>query len=168
MADVDTPIASRPVAAGARETRPVAVDDVARLFLRFANGATGSLEASWIATGRKMQHDFEIYGSKGGILFTQERFNELEVYFTDDQTGLRGFRTIFAGPEHEPYGAFCVAGGHQIGFNDLKAIEVRDFLVAVAGGPRIGPDFAEGAAIQGLVELAYRSAKERRWFKVEG
>ncbi len=39
-----------------------------------------------------------------------------------------------AGPEHPDYGAFCVAPGHQIGFNDLKAIEVRDFLAAVAGG----------------------------------
>lgn len=166
MADVDTAIAARPAAPGATDTRPVAVDDVARLFLRFENGATGSLEASWIATGRKMQHDFEVYGSKGAVLFTQERFNELDVYFTDDATGLRGFRKVFAGPEHEPYGAFCVAPGHQIGFNDLKAIEVRDFLAAVAGGPAAGPGFAEGFEVQKLVELAYRSAREQRWVSV--
>ncbi len=163
MAEVDTAVRSRPVAPGAAERRAVEVDDVARLLLRFESGATGSLEANWIATGRKMQHDFEVYGSKGAIAFSQERFNELQVYSTDDRTGLRGFRTIFAGPEHEPYGAFCVAPGHQIGFNDLKAIEVRDFLVAVAGGPALGPDFAGGHEIQKLVELAYRSSKERRW-----
>lgn len=167
MAEVDTSIGARPVAAGATETRPVEVDDVARLFLKFANGATGSLEANWIATGRKMQHDFEIYGSKGAIVFSQERFNELGVYFTDDKTGLRGYRTIFAGPEHEPYGAFCVAPGHQIGFNDLKAIEVRDFLLAVAGGPIAGPDFSGGHEIQKLVEAAYRSARERRWIDIQ-
>ena len=166
IADVATPTAARPIANGVAEVRPVAVDDVARLILRFENGATGSLEANWIATGRKMQHDFEIYGSKGAIVFSQERFNELGIYFTDERSGLRGFRTIFAGPEHEPYGAFCVAGGHQIGFNDLKAIEVRDFLTAVSGGPRTGPDFAEGHAIQKLVDLAYRSASERRWLDV--
>ncbi len=166
MADIVTPIAIRPTAPGATETRAVEVEDVARLFLRFENGATGSLEASWIATGRKMQHDFEIYGSKGAILFTQERFNELDVYFADDKTGLRGFRKVLAGPEHEPYEAFCVAAGHQIGFNDLKAIEVRDFLVAVAGGARIGPGFAEGHGIQRLVDLAYRSAREQRWLSV--
>jgi predicted dehydrogenase len=167
MADVETPIASRPATPGATETRPVEVDDVARLFLKFANGATGSLEANWIATGRKMQHDFEIYGSKGAILFTQERFNELDVYFTEDKTGLRGFRKVFAGPEHEPYGAFCVAAGHQIGFNDLKAIEVRDFLTAIAGGTRTGSGFAEGYEIQKLVDLAYRSAREKRWLAVD-
>ncbi len=168
MADVATPIAARPVRAGASETRAVEVDDVARLFLRFASGATGSLEANWVATGRKMQLDFEIYGSRGAITFTQERFNELGVYTTDDRTGLRGFRTVLAGPEHEPYGAFCVAPGHQIGFNDLKAIEARDFLLAVAGGPRVGPDFAEGYEVQRLVDLAYRSAREGRWLSVGG
>ena len=88
------------------------------------------------------------------------------MYFTDDRPGLRGFRTLFAGPEHEPYGAFCVAPGHQLGFNDLKAIEVRDFLVAVAGGPARGPDFFGGHEIQNLVETAYRSAREKRWIDV--
>lgn len=166
MADVDTAVRSRPVAPGAAERRPVEVDDVARLLLRFESGASGSLEANWIATGRKMQHDFEVYGSKGAIVFSQERFNELQVYSTDDRTGLRGFRTVFAAPEHEPYGAFCVAPGHQIGFNDLKAIEVRDFLVAVAGGPVVGPDFSGGHEIQTLVELAYDSSRQRRWLDV--
>jgi len=167
MAEVDTLISKRPVRPGAAEMRPVEVDDVARLFLRFEGGVSGSLEANWIATGRKMQHEFEIYGSKGAILFTQEHFNELRVYYTQDVAGRRGFRTVFAGPEHEPYGAFCVAPGHQIGFNDLKAIEARDFLHAVAGGPHIGPDFREGYEVQKLVELAYRSAREGRWLEVQ-
>ncbi len=167
MAEVDTQVGERPVRAGASETRAVEVDDVARLFLRFEGGASGSLEANWIATGRKMQHDFELYGSKGAILFTQERFNELQVYYAEDGAGRRGFRTVFAGPEHEPYGAFCVAPGHQIGFNDLKAIEARDFLQAVTGGARRGPDFHEGYEVQKLVELAYRSAREKRWLDVQ-
>lgn len=166
MAEVATPVARRPIGAGEAESRAVEVDDVARLFLRFEGGATGSLEANWIATGRKMQHEFEIYGSKGAVAFTQERFNELRVYHAGDRAGRRGFRTVLAGPEHEPYGAFCVAPGHQIGFNDLKAIEARDFLQAVAGGPRKGPDFQEGYEVQKLVELAYRSAREKRWLQV--
>ena len=35
-------------------TRAVTVDDVGRAFLRFANGAQGSVEGNWIATGRKI------------------------------------------------------------------------------------------------------------------
>ncbi|HYZ64158.1 MAG TPA: Gfo/Idh/MocA family oxidoreductase, partial [Acetobacteraceae bacterium] len=138
----------------------------ARLFLRFDGRASGSLEANWIAAGRKMRHDFEIYGSEGAILFTQERLNELQIYYTEDRVGRRGFRTVFAGPEHEPYGAFCVAPGHQLGFNDLKAIEARDFLHGVAGNQRKGPDFREGYEVQKLVDLAYRSARKRQWLEV--
>ena len=166
MGEVATSIRHRPVRAGATETRPVEVDDVARAFLAFESGATGSLEANWIATGRKMQHDVEIYGSKGSLVFTQERFNEIQLYLVDDKAGRRGFRTICAGPDHEPYGSFCVAPGHQLGFNDLKAIEVRDFLVAIAGGVRKGPEFEAGREIQALVEAIYRSARERRWVEV--
>ena len=145
LGDCATVIRSRPDGQGG--ARAVETDDVGRAFLRFANGATGSLEASWIAMGRKMQHDFEVYGSKGGLLFSQERFNELHFYSAADPAGRRGFRRIEAGAEHPPYGLFCVAPGHQLGFNDLKAIEVARFLDAVAGQRRsshstFGPDFA--------------------------
>lgn len=165
IADSVIAVHERPLLGGGG-SRAVEVDDATRVLVRFANGATGSLEANWIASGRKMQHDFEIYGSKGGLVFTQERFNELKLYRAEDPKGLRGFRTIMAGPEHPDYGAFCVAPGHQIGFNDLKAIEVRDFLSAVAGGPMIGPDFAEGFEIQKLVDLAYESSRAQAWLKV--
>ena len=52
-----------------------------------------------------------------------------------------GYTRIEAGPHHHPYGLFCVAPGHQLGFNDLKTIEVAEFLEAIAGGERRGPDF---------------------------
>src|SRR4029079_4451057 len=44
----------RPVAPGARDKRPVLVDDEARALVTFANGATGTIEASWVKAGRKM------------------------------------------------------------------------------------------------------------------
>ena len=126
MGDCVTVIAERPDGKGGQ--RRVEVDDVGRAFLRFARGATGSIEGNWIATGRKMQHDFEVYGTKGALAFSQERFNELHFFSTDDRRGRQGFRRIEAGPDHPPYGLFCVAPGHQLGFNDLKAIEVAGFL----------------------------------------
>jgi predicted dehydrogenase len=164
--DVVTAIPSRPAASGSSERRAVVVDDIARAHLRFANGATGALEANWVSTGRKMRHDFEIAGSKGALAFTQERFNELQLYRTEDATGRRGFRTIFAGPDHPPYGDFCVAAGHQIGFNDLKTIEVRDLLRAIAGEAVGHADFREGLAVMRTMEAIYASAREGRWIDV--
>ena len=153
---------------GNGERRPVDVDDVGRAFLRFANGASGSIEGNWIATGRKMQHDFEVYGSKGALSFSQERFNELHYYSVGDAPGRQGFRRIEAAPAHPPYGLFCVAPGHQIGFNDLKAIEVAGFLAAINGDRPEPFSFRAGLRIQTLVERIQRSARERCWLSVEG
>lgn len=166
MGDVVSVIGSRPDAGG-KGRRRVEVEDIGRAFVRFANGATGCIQASWVETGRKMQHEFSIAGSKGGISFSQERFNELELYLACDQRGRQGFRKIFAAPEHEPYGAFCVAPGHQIGFNDLKTIEVRDFLRAIAGEKVGHADFREGLEVQRTIEAIYRSAVAGAWTRVE-
>ena len=71
-------------------------------------GAWIQSRASWVATGQKMQHDFEVYGSAGSLVFTQDRFNELHFYSNADPAGRRGFRRIEAAPEHEPYGLFWI------------------------------------------------------------
>jgi predicted dehydrogenase len=146
--------------------RAVEVDDVGRAFLRFANGASGSIEASWISTGRKMQHDFEIYGTKGALVFTQERFNELHFFSTADAAGRRGFRRIEAGPDHDPYGLFCVAPGHQLGFNDLKTIEVARFLDSLAGNRAEPFNFRAGARVQALVEAIQDSSRRKAWIDI--
>lgn len=164
MGDCVTLIASRPDGKGG--ARPVEVDDLGRAFLRFASGAQGSIEGNWIATGRKMQHDFEVYGTKGALAFSQERFNELHFYAAGDASGRRGFRRIEAGPEHSPYGLFCVAPGHQLGFNDLKAIEVAGFLRAIAGETPEPFGFRKGLGIQTLVETIQKSSAARQWLRV--
>lgn len=164
MGDCVTMIGSRPDGKGG--TRKVEVDDVSRAFLRFANGATGSIEGNWIATGRKMQHDFEVYGTKGALAFSQEHFNVLHFYSTEDKAGRRGFRRIEAGPDHAPYGRFCVAAGHQIGFNDLKAIEVAGYMDAIAGRGPEPFNFRAGLRIQHLVEMIQKSSRAQAWMDV--
>jgi len=161
MGDCVTMIGERPDGKGGR--RAVEVDDVSRASLRFAGGATGSIEGNWIATGRKMQHDFEVYGTKGALAFSQERFNELHFFSTSDARGRQGFRRIEASPEHPPYGLFCVAAGHQIGFNDLKAIEVAGYLDAIAGRRAEPFNFRAGLRIQTLVEAIHESSRAGAW-----
>ena len=166
LGDLVTVTPERPDGRGGR--RQVEVDDIGRAHLRFASGASGSVEASWVATGRKMQHDWEVHGTGGALFFTQERLNELNLYLTADPAGRRGFRRIEAGPEHAPYGRFTPAPGHQLGFNDLKAIEVAGFLDAIAGR---GPEpfgFGGGARVQGLVEAIQASSRAGAWVDVEG
>lgn len=164
MGDCVTMIDERPDGKGG--TRKVEVDDVGRAFLRFASGATGSIEGNWISTGRKMQHDFEVYGSKGALAFSQERFNELHFFSNADVKGRQGFRRIEAGPDHSPYGLFCVAAGHQLGFNDLKTIEVARYVDAIAGNHTEPFNFRAGLRIQQLVETIQHSSREQSWMTV--
>jgi predicted dehydrogenase len=162
-ADLETVVKSRPVACGASERRSIEVDDIARLTVHFARGCRGTIEANWVATGRKMQLGFEINGTKGTLVFNQERLNELHFYQAGRERRHEGFVKIEAGPQHQPYGLFCVAPGHQLGFNDLKTIEVADFLAAIDGGEHRGPDFREAYEIQKIVDTAVQSSRERQW-----
>lgn len=157
MGDSVNVIGERPSETGPRK---VAVDDVSRAFLRFASGATGSIEACWIAHGRKMQHDFEIIGEKGSLAFHGQHLNELLHAPAGEP-----YRTIEAGPAAPPYGNFCVAPGHQLGFNDLKTIEAWDFARALMGEADEVLGFRAGLRIQSLVELVHRSSAEGRWME---
>ena len=154
---------TRPVARGAAERRPVVVDDVTQAIVRFDNGVVGAIEANWAATGRSMDLSFEISGSKGAIIFSQERMNELRLYVGGAEPGREGFQRIEAGPAHPPYGNFTPAGGHHLGFNDLKVIEVAELLSAVASRGRCDPDFREAYEVQRTVEAMQQSSRERSW-----
>ena len=143
VGQIKTVTGERPTAPGARTMRKVLVDDEARALVTFANGATGSLEASWVKAGRKMQLAFEVTGSKGSIFVDHERFNELDLYVTGQKSDRESFKKILAGPAHRHFKEFVPAPGHQLGFNDIKTIEVRTLIEALCGSPAFAPDFRE-------------------------
>jgi predicted dehydrogenase len=119
--------------------------------------------ASRIAHGRKNLLRLELHGSKGMIVFDQERLNELELYVADGAADTRGFRRILSAPEHPPYGAFCPAPGHQLGFNDLKVIEAAHFLRCIAGREQPFVGFEDGLLIERTIHGMAASAAAGRW-----
>jgi predicted dehydrogenase len=143
--------------------RPVNVDDQMDAVVRFENGATGALSASWIASGRKMGLAFELTGTKGSISFTQERLNELQLHRAEGPAHSRGFIRIEAGTSHGDYAAFCPASGHQLGYNDLKTIEVKEMIRAMHGLPANNKDFRFGVEVERVAEAIRTSHRERRW-----
>ncbi|MDX6750965.1 Gfo/Idh/MocA family oxidoreductase [Geminicoccaceae bacterium 1502E] len=166
-ADTDTVITERPTSRGGAPSQPVEVDDQARALVRFEGGVRGTIEASWVATGRKMYLAFELTGSKGSILLNMERMNELRLFLKGGKAGREGYVEIPAGPQHPGYAPFCPAPGHQLGFNEIKAIEIRDIVLALAGGPAFQPDFREAWEIQRVVDAIKLSSEQRRWVEVE-
>jgi predicted dehydrogenase len=155
---------TRPSPAG---PKPVTVDDHSHVIARFANGVLGTITASWVSPGRKMQLEFELIGTRGSLAFTQERFNELKLYSAGDSEKRKGFKTLLAGPDTPPYGNFCPAPGHQLGFNDLKTIEVAHLINAIAGTEKAYPDFSDAYEIQRVVTAALRSASENSWVQFD-
>lgn len=154
---------TRPVRAGSAEYSPVEVDDMTHALVEFESGVSGSIEANWAAAGRTMDLSFEISGTLGALAFTQERMNELMLY--GGERGRQGFRRIEAGPAHPPYGRFCPAPGHHLGFNDLKVIEVAELVDAHASGGTCFPDFREALAVQDTVEAIQRASREEGWIQ---
>jgi predicted dehydrogenase len=157
-----TMIRERPSLRGPGSMEPVEVDDQAQALLRFESGAAGVIEASWLAAGRKMGLTVEVTGSKGAMMLNFERKNELRLFRSGETKRTHGFRTILMGPEHQPYGRFCPAPGHQLGFNDLKVIEVKGLLDAIATGTPAQPDFRAAWRIAQVVDAILLSAAERR------
>jgi predicted dehydrogenase len=165
FASLETVHAKRRVPATG-EMRAVENEDIARGQVRFVRGVGGSFEISRVATGFKCGLAFTVFGSQGSLSFDQERMNELRHYATADVPGRRGFRTILAGPEHPDYGHFCPAPGHGLGINDLKVIEARNFLRAIADGAPARPGFDVGVRVQRVMEAMERSHASGVWTRV--
>ncbi|MGF1563101.1 MAG: Gfo/Idh/MocA family protein [Geminicoccaceae bacterium] len=158
-ADTATPIDMRPRGDGSGDG-PVENEDIANALLRFDNGAPGMLSTSRVAWGRKSRLAWEVHGDQGQITFDQERMNELQFFAAKEPKAVHGFKTILTGPAHPPYGQFCPAPGHGLGFNDQKAIELHQFLRGIIGAGPLYPSFAHGIAIERVIHAIDRSARD--------
>lgn len=143
---------------GDGEMAPVDVDDSAYFLGRFANGAIGVFEISRCAPGRKNQLALEIHGSHGSVCYDYERSNEVQLYLSDGDAEAAGFRTIIMGPAQDG-GALCAFPGFGVGFVESMVFQVRDLLAAIAGGPVMSPDFADGWRAQMVVDAVLESAR---------
>ena len=160
-------VPARPLVDDPSRRLPVEVDDQAQMLLRFCDGPTGTIEASAVAAGRKMHLAFELTGSRGTLVFDQERMNELRLFRYGDDPSRDGFKTILTGPAHAPYEQFCPAPGHGLGFNDLKVIEVAHLIDGITSGTPLDPDFRSAWQIAEVVDAAIRSDASGSWTDVE-
>ncbi len=152
----------------ATEMGEVTVDDASFMIAEFENGAIGSFEASRFAPGRKNFNYFEIYGSKGSIVFNLERMNELQLFQRDDPAYAQGFRTIIAteGGEHD-YIANWWPPGHMIGYEHEFHHAVVDFMEAIEKGTGIEPNFYDGLKEVEVLEAGAEAAISGRRVTVE-
>jgi predicted dehydrogenase len=144
----------------------VDVDDEVMTFLRFTNGAVGSIEATRAAHGRKNFLTFEVHGETGSLYFDYERRDELKFFSTADGADRHGYRTILTGPAH-PYGdGLWPIPGLGVGYGETKIVECHDLMQAIVEGTPVSPSFEDGYRIAVITDAILRSSEEERWVEV--
>lgn len=141
------------------------VGDAASALLRFESGALGVFEVARAAVGRPCDFTVEVNGSRGTLVFSYARLNELWYSGAGDDPGLYGMRRIRAEHPSHPYAAQWWPIGQGVGFGSSFANQVADLL---EGWPEAAwaPGFDRGAAVQAVCEAIQRSAAEGRWVAV--
>jgi predicted dehydrogenase len=143
----------------------VDVDDEMSTFLRFENGAVGSIEATRNAWGRHNFLTFEIHGENGSLYFNYERRDELQVCFASDPDDRRGYRTVYTGPAHPNGAALWPIPGLGIGYSDTKIIETHDFISAIVNNTEVSPNFYDGYRINVIADAIITSSNSEKWVK---
>ena len=152
-----------------------AVDDNAQVMLRYANGARGAIWASQVAPGHLNGLRLRVYGSKGGLAWSQEHPNQLWHTPLGEPTQC----LERAGAGFDPAGARLarIPGGHPEGYLEAFASlygEIAQHLRAARKGGGRKPDkachfptIADGVRGVQFIETVQRSSRlGGRWVKV--
>lgn len=148
-------------------TEEVTVDDTSIFLAQFANGATGTFEATRLAPGRKNYNRFEINGSKGSLVWCFEDLNALEFYSTADPSSQQGFRRILATEGEHPYVGNWWPPGHMLGYEHAFTHAVYDLTQSIANNQDCSPDFLDGVQCVAVLEAVDQSQASGSWAKVE-
>ncbi len=153
-------------AKASQEMGDVTVDDAAMFLAKFRNGALGTFEASRFAVGRKNHNRIEINGSRGSIVFNQEKMNELEFYDNDVPEKTHGFTLIQATEGSHPYAGHYWPVAHIIGYEHTFINLIADAMTAIGNGTPITPSFEDGYRNQVVLDAVERSHASRGWIAI--
>ena len=150
---------------GEYESIAVDTDDFGAVMLRLGERARGVFTVSQVSAGRKNHLRFEIFGTKKGLAWDQERPDELWIGERN-----RPNRLLLKDPSLLAAGAASYAdypGGHAEGYPDTHKQVLTRFYRKVAdpSAPVDYPTFADGLRIMQLLECVQRSARERSWLE---
>lgn len=136
------------------------IDDGDVFIAEFGNGAIGSIQTGYVTIGNYPGVEARIYGSKGAIicrLVEENGIAETMRIATPDQVEFRDVEI--------PARFYPVRGGPREAWRTLfYANLIRNFIdEIVAGGEANQGNFADGAAVQEVINAVDLSVRERRW-----
>ncbi|MBW8619426.1 MAG: Gfo/Idh/MocA family oxidoreductase [Hyphomicrobiales bacterium] len=149
------------------------LDDNTQILLRYANGARGSLWASQVAIGNENNLRIRVYGTKGGIAWSQENPNYLHVSPIGKPTYTITRSGAGSGPEAGRVSR--IPPGHPEGYLEGFAniyTEVAHAIHAARKGKKADnavtfPTVDDGVKGLAFIEAAVSSSqKNGKWTKV--
>jgi predicted dehydrogenase len=149
------------------EPGPVENEDYAALLVRFSPtaqgpGPVGTLEASRIIVGPQCGLGVELYGTEGSAAWNFEQMNELRLCLGRSGPH-QGYTTVLGNPHLGDYARFQPGPGIGMGYDDLKVVEAKKFLVAVTGGERRNATAEDAHAVAEVLAAAEASAASGTW-----
>jgi predicted dehydrogenase len=132
-------------------------EDNAVLLMRFEGGQMAQAELSWTARGGLDLRN-EIYGADGAIFTDVTRETPIRVF---SKPGV-GY-TVEKGETETGWLFPPVDEAWTYGYRE----EMRHFIECVAEGRMPRETFADGYAVNCILDAAYRSAQSKRWEPVE-
>jgi predicted dehydrogenase len=145
---------------------PVDTEDMGAVIFRLGNGGRGCYTASQISAGRKNRLSIEVYGTKSGMAWDQERPDELWIGNRNSYNQL-----IVKDPSLLKEGARAYAdlpGGHSEGYDDTFKQLMRRFYKSILdpSAPAEYPQFADGLRQLTILEAELASSQKHGWVEV--
>lgn len=154
--------------AGAQETvdTPVDTEDCGTVIFRMGERARGAMTASQVSAGRKNRLSIEIYGTKAGAAWDQERPDELWIGHREGPNGV-----MIKDPSLLQPGAARFAdlpGGHSEGYDDTFKQVFRRFYASIRDPQvlRDYPQFSDGLRQLVILDAELESHRTRSWAEV--
>lgn len=153
------------------EKKPVENEDYAGMIVRLSDdavaaGAVGTLEASRVAVGPHCRYTFEIYGTEGSVNWDFERMNEFELALGRKGQHL-GYQRVMAAPGYGDFGAFQPGPGPSMGYDDLKVIEAKKFLLSYIGKESKNSNIHDAVAAARVNDAVEESMKSKKWVTIK-
>ena len=145
----------------------VTTEDQGMLLLQYAGGAMGYLCGGYMFTGRGYDQRAEVYGSEGGLMYSQHQPHELQVHLPPDH--LQRYTVLRQGGTRDaPYTTIAVPdrlAGHLPGESGVRRTVLMDFVDAyrAPGQFAFSPGLLEGVKVQEVLEATKRACSTRCW-----
>lgn len=140
-------------------------DDFGAVLVKLGDRARGNFAVSQMSSGCKNRFQFEVFGTKCGVAWNQERPDELWIGQRNSPNQIIIKDPSLMAPAAA--GFADLPGGHSEGYDDCHKQLYKRFYAKVAdsNAPVDYPTFAEGLWGMQLLEKVLESSRKQKWVK---